>query len=73
MMWKQETNFPEALASLCCQHYDKKLSKRGKPQIGKEWTLMSAVGVTCPAGKFTFKCYINLDIFHTFKAVTSFK
>lgn len=31
------------VANLCCTHYKTKLSKKGKPQTGKEWTLLSAI------------------------------
>jgi len=35
--------FAQQVAKLCAEHYSKKLSKNGKPQRGREWTLMSAI------------------------------
>ncbi|XP_042294360.1 tRNA-specific adenosine deaminase 1 isoform X2 [Sceloporus undulatus] len=33
----------EALAARCLSHYEARLLKRGKPEPGREWTLMAAV------------------------------
>ena len=37
------SNFADKVAKLCCDHYAKVLSKRGKPQKRKEWTFMAAI------------------------------
>jgi len=33
---------PDEIASLCYNHFNK-LPKRGKPEEGREWTLLAAV------------------------------
>ena len=31
------------IARVCIDHYEKHLPKKGKPETGREWTLMAAV------------------------------
>uniref|UniRef100_A0A803T7I3 Uncharacterized protein n=1 Tax=Anolis carolinensis TaxID=28377 RepID=A0A803T7I3_ANOCA len=33
----------EAVAARCLEHYEARLPRRGKPQAGREWTLLAAV------------------------------
>ena len=40
---KVNQTFAEDIGRLCCNHYHNVLSKRGKPQAGKEWTFMAAI------------------------------
>ncbi|XP_050397823.1 tRNA-specific adenosine deaminase 1 isoform X2 [Patella vulgata] len=42
--------FANEIAELSYKHYDA-LPKKGKPQLGKEWTLLSAVIMTCTTGE----------------------
>ena len=34
------------LSQLCAEHYRRRLTKKGKPQQGCEWTVLSAIVVT---------------------------
>lgn len=43
MTWRKDNDFADKVGELCIQHYSTKLTKKGKPQAGKEWTLMAAV------------------------------
>lgn len=40
--WQEDKNFANKVAQLCCEHF-KKLNKKGKPQVGNEWTLLAAI------------------------------
>ena len=40
--WKEDDQFADKVAQLCCDHF-KKLSKKGKPQGDDEWTLLAAI------------------------------
>ncbi|XP_060643872.2 tRNA-specific adenosine deaminase 1 [Anolis sagrei] len=36
-------NLADAVAARCLEHYEERLPRRGKPQAGREWTLLAAV------------------------------
>lgn len=40
--WQEDERFANKVAQLCCEHF-KKLNKKGKPQVGHEWTLLAAI------------------------------
>lgn len=40
--WQKDEKFADNVAMLCCEHF-KKLSKKGKPQTKREWTLLAAI------------------------------
>ena len=42
MSWKKDPTFQEKVSAVCQEHYKCQLSKKGKPQEGKEWTLLAA-------------------------------
>ncbi|XP_045193542.2 tRNA-specific adenosine deaminase 1-like [Mercenaria mercenaria] len=42
MDWKADPDFGEKVAKLCVEKYDR-LGKTGKPQVGREWTLLAGV------------------------------
>ncbi|XP_077983128.1 tRNA-specific adenosine deaminase 1-like [Glandiceps talaboti] len=44
------SSFADTVASLCVEQYEKQLPKRGKPQSGREWTLLAAVCMTTNQG-----------------------
>lgn len=49
-----EKSFADRMAALCYKHYSQ-LPKKGKPQEGKEWTLLAAVVQQTEQGSiFTF-------------------
>ncbi|KAL3860752.1 hypothetical protein ACJMK2_010827 [Sinanodonta woodiana] len=48
-MWKNDPCFPDMLASACFLQYDR-LPKKGKPQKGREWTLLAGVVISYPMG-----------------------
>lgn len=39
----KSSSFAERVTDLCFDHYEKKLTKRGKPQRIREWTALAAV------------------------------
>ena len=43
MMKATQCGFADEVSRLCLAHYHQHLPKRGKPQSGKEWTLLAAV------------------------------
>ena len=40
--WQKDEQFAEKVAKLCFEHF-KNLSKKGKPQAKREWTLLAAI------------------------------
>ena len=41
-MWQDDPDFANKATAMCYKHYAK-LGKKGKPQEGKEWTLVAAI------------------------------
>lgn len=56
VLWHEDSSFGTNVAKSCCSLY-RKIGKKGKPQHGKEWTLLSAVVQVDQQGK-------NRTIFH---------
>ncbi|KAK3579180.1 hypothetical protein CHS0354_022717 [Potamilus streckersoni] len=48
-MWKSDPCFPDKVARACFLQYDR-LPKKGKPQKGREWTLLAGVVISYPMG-----------------------
>jgi hypothetical protein len=58
MHWIHDPDFSEKVARLCTEKYER-LPKTGKPQAGKEWTLLSGVVMCIQKGLYG-KMYLNL-------------
>jgi hypothetical protein len=59
MSWKTDAAFHQKVGELCDQHYTTRLTKRGKPQSGKEWTLMAAFVIS--TGKTHLRKTMDLE------------
>ena len=47
----------DEIAQVCYDHFNHSLTKKGKPQSGREWTILAAVLIQIAAGNNT-SCYV---------------
>lgn len=59
MSWQKDEHFAVKVTELAYQHYQK-LPKKGKPQKGKEWTLLAAVVMSRENGKPHYISLLNV-------------
>lgn len=45
-MCSNDQQFANRIAKFCVKHFSQTLPRKGKPQDGKEWTLLAAVVMT---------------------------
>lgn len=50
VLWQEDEQFGSNIARSCCSLYSS-VGKKGKPQKGKEWTLLAAVVMVKQQGK----------------------
>ena len=53
--WRDDPDFANKVAKMCYRQYNR-LGKKGKPQEGKEWTLVAAVVCVEQQGTCTYSC-----------------
>ncbi|GAB1598011.1 tRNA-specific adenosine deaminase 1 isoform X1 [Argonauta hians] len=53
MASEKELSFADKVAKCVFNHYEKRISRRGKPRIEREWTLLAAVVMTIRSGEET--------------------
>ena len=60
MIENSNTTFADKVSSLCLQKYAK-LPKKGKPQKGKEWTLLAGIIIVTDRGSHSFVLALPLN------------